>query len=289
MRAYFLLMLMLITSSVFAQQQINMDTTKSMNMKGMKMDTVKRSSKKAKKRMSATMDMDDMDMSGMKMDISKSMDMNMTSQYSRDIPMSRDGSGTSWVPDETPAYAYIIPISGWTTMVHGSFFARYDNQDLFKQGSRGGKQFDVPDWFMAMTQHKVGSGGLFSINTMFSFDPFLVGPGGYPLLYQTGESYKGKPLVDIQHPHDLFAELSANYTQKIAKDADLSFSFGYPGEPALGPPVFMHRLSAMDDPDAPLGHHYQDATHITFGRSYFRFEDKQCKIRRIDIYRPRTG
>jgi len=100
---------------------------------------------------------------------------------------------------------------------------------------------------------------------MFSLDPILVGPGGYPLLYQTGESYKGKPLVDIQHPHDLFSELSANYTQKIAKDADLSFSFGYPGEPALGPPVFMHRLSAMDDPDAPLGHHYQDATHITFG------------------------
>jgi len=100
---------------------------------------------------------------------------------------------------------------------------------------------------------------------MFSFDPFLVGPGGYPLLFQTGESYKGKKLVDMQHPHDLFAELSANYTQKIAKDADVSISAGYPGEPALGPPVFMHRLSAMNDPDAPLSHHYSDATHITFG------------------------
>jgi hypothetical protein len=27
----------------------------------------------------------------------------------------------------------------------------------------------------------------------------------------------------------------------------------------------MHRLSAMDDPDAPLGHHWQDSTHVTFG------------------------
>jgi hypothetical protein len=41
--------------------------------------------------------------------------------------------------------------------------------------------------------------------------------------------------------------------------------FGYPGEPALGAPTFMHRLSAMDNPDAPIGHHWEDSTHITFG------------------------
>ncbi len=27
----------------------------------------------------------------------------------------------------------------------------------------------------------------------------------------------------------------------------------------------MHRLSAMNNPDAPLSHHWQDSTHITFG------------------------
>jgi hypothetical protein len=217
-----------------------------------------------------------MDMGDMKMDTMPSMQMN--SQFSRDLPMNRDGSGTSWVPDETPIYAYMIPGKKWTTMIHGSLFAMYNNQDLLKQGSRGGKIFDAPDWLMAMTQHKVGNNGLFSINTMFSMDPFLVGPGGYPLLYQTGESYKGKKLVDMQHPHDLFAELSLAYTQKVAKDADLSFSFGYPGEPALGPPVFMHRLSAMDDPDAPLSHHYQDATHITFGVATMGFRVKDVKL-----------
>lgn len=163
-------------------------------------------------------------------------------------------------------------------MIHGSLFARYNNQDLFKQGSRGGKKVDAPDWLMAMTQRKVGKNGLFAINTMFSFDPFLVGAGGYPLLYQTGESYKGQELVDKQHPHDLFAELSVAYTQRVAKDADISASFGYPGEPALGPPVFMHRLSAMNDPDAPLGHHYQDATHITFGVATLGFRIKDVKL-----------
>jgi hypothetical protein len=131
---------------------------------------------------------------------------------------------------------------------------------------------------MAMTQTKVGTNGLFAINTMFSFDPFTVGAAGYPLLYQTGESYRGQKLVDKQHPHDLFAELSVGYTQRVAKDADVSVSFGYPGEPALGPPVFMHRLSAMNDPDAPLGHHYQDATHITFGVATLGFRYKDLKL-----------
>jgi hypothetical protein len=219
-----------------------------------------------------------MDMSDVKMDSGSMKSMKMNSQYSLDVPMSRDGSGTSWVPDETPMYAYMIHGKKWMTMIHGSFFLRYNKQDLFNSGNRGGKKIDAPNWLMAMTQRQVGKNGLFSINTMLSFDPFLVGPGGYPLLYQTGESYKGKKLVDKQHPHDLFAELSANYTQRVAKDADLSLSFGYPGEPALGPPVFMHRLSAMNNPDAPLSHHYADASHITFGTSTLGFRYKDVKL-----------
>jgi hypothetical protein len=217
-----------------------------------------------------------MNMGDMKMDTMASMRMN--SQYSLGLPMNRDGSGTSWVPDETPMYAYMIHSKKWMTMIHGSFFLRYNKQDLFNSGRRGGSKVDAPNWLMVMTQRQVGKNGLFSVNTMFSFDPFLVGPGGYPLLYQTGESYKGKKLVDIQHPHDLFAELSVNYSQRVAKDADVSLSFGYPGEPALGPPVFMHRLSAMNDPDAPLSHHYSDATHITFGVSTLGFRYKDLKL-----------
>jgi hypothetical protein len=219
-----------------------------------------------------------MDMGNMKTDSGSMMSMKMNSQYSLDLLMNRDGSGTSWVPDETPMYAYMIHGKKWMTMIHGSFFLRYNKQDLFNSGSRGGKKFDAPNWLMAMTQRQVGKNGLFSINTMFSFDPLLVGPGGYPLLFQTGESYKGKKLVDVQHPHDLFDELNINYTQRVAKEADISLSFGYPGEPALGPPVFMHRVSAMNNPDAPLSHHYADATHITFGTSTLGFRYKDIKL-----------
>jgi hypothetical protein len=75
-------------------------------------------------------------------------------------------------------YGYMFHGKKWMTMIHGSFFIRYTDQDAFNEGSRGGKQFDVPDWFMLMTQRQVGSNGLFSLNTMFSFDPFLVGLAG---------------------------------------------------------------------------------------------------------------
>lgn len=204
--------------------------------------------------------------------------MQMNSQFSLDVPMNRDGSGTSWMPDESPMYAYMIHGKKWMTMIHGNFFLRYNNQDIFKSGNRGGAKFDVPNMVMAMTQTKVGANGLFAVNTMFSADPFLVGAGGYPLLYQTGESYKGNKLVDKQHPHDLFAELNVAYTQRIAKQTDITAAFGFPGEPALGPPVFMHRLSGINDPNAPLSHHYQDATHITFGVATLGFRYRDMKV-----------
>lgn len=204
--------------------------------------------------------------------------MMMSSQLSLDLPMNRNGSGTSWMPDETPMYAYMIHGKKWSSMVHGSLFARYTNQDLFKKGSRGAHEFDAPNWLMGMTQRKVGRNGLFSANAMISLDPFLVGLDGYPLLYQTGESYKDQKLVDRQHPHDLFAELNVSYAQRIAKNTDVYVSVGYPGEPALGPPVFMHRSAAMNNPDAPLQHHYADATHITFGVATLGFRYKDVKI-----------
>ena len=202
----------------------------------------------------------------------------MTSKFSLDLPMNRDGSGTSWVPDETPIYAYMIHGKKWMTMIHGDFFFRYNKQDVFNAGSRGGSKFDAPNMVMLMTQRRVGRNGLFAINTMISLDPFTVGNGGYPLLFQTGESYKGNILVDRQHPHDLFAQLSLAYTHKVAANTDVSLSVGYPGEPAIGPPVFMHRISGWNSPDAVLGHHYQDATHIAFGVATLGLRHKNFKL-----------
>lgn len=189
----------------------------------------------------------------------------MSHSTSLNLPMTRDGSGTGWAPDLSPMYGWMHHSPHWMYMVHGNVDLRYTAQDVFKDGSRGGAKWDAPNWIMGMAQRRVGTKGLLHFNLMMSLDRLTLGGAGYPLLFQTGESWKGIPLVDHQHPHDLFAEVSASYAYALSKNQDLFLYLGYPGEPALGPVAFMHRPSAFYDPDAPLSHHWQDATHITFG------------------------
>ncbi|QJB39368.1 hypothetical protein HF324_16475 [Chitinophaga oryzae] len=208
---------------------------------------------------------------GMKMDTARSpekmgpMQMPMNHAFSLNLPMNRNGSGTSWLPDASPMYGYMFHSRKWMYMVHGNLFLRYTNQDIGRKGVRGGDKFGAPNWFMLMAQRKVGRRGLFHYEVMLSFDRLTEGGAGYPLLFQSGESWKGQPLVDRQHPHDLFSGLSVGYTYALSKNTDIYASFGYPGEPALGSVAFMHRPSAMNNPDAPISHHWNDGTHITFG------------------------
>src|SRR5690348_15873826 len=101
---------------------------------------------------------------------------------------------------------------------------------------------------MGMAQRPIGKNGLLLFRGMASRDALTEGGYGYPLLFQSGESWEGKPLVDRQHPHDLISELSAAYTYSASKDLDLSAYIGYPGEPALGPVAFMHRVSSLPNP-----------------------------------------
>lgn len=202
----------------------------------------------------------------------------MSHAFSLNLPMNRNGSGTGWLPDEAPMYGYMLHGKKWMYMLHGNLFMRYNHQDIGRAGSRGGSSFDAPNWVMGMAQRQVGKRGLLRFSTMLSLDPLTVGLNGYPLLFQSGEAYKGKPLVDRQHPHDLFAELSVGYTHMISKDIDVFGYFGYPGEPALSGTAFMHRPSSLYNPEAPLGHHWQDATHITFGVATAGFRYKNVKL-----------
>lgn len=189
----------------------------------------------------------------------------MSHAYSPELPMSRNGSGTGWLPDSTPMFGYMVHSQKWMYMFHGSAFFRYNKQDVTGKGTRGDEKWDAPNWLMAMGQRRVGEKGLFHFSTMFSLDNVISGGSGYPLLFQTGETYKGAPLVDRQHPHDLFSELSLSYSHSFNKKTDAYVYLGYPGEPALGSVAFMHRISASYNPDAPLSHHWNDGTHITFG------------------------
>jgi len=199
------------------------------------------------------------------MPMEHAMDIPMGHAYSLELPMGRNGSGTSWLPDASPMYGIMLHSKKWMYMLHGNIALRYTKQDLGNKGSRGGDLFDTPNWFMAMGQRKVGQKGLFHFDVMLSLDRFTEGGDGYPLLFQTGETWKGNPLVDKQHPHDIFSALSIGYTHALSEKSDLSIYLGYPGEPALGSVAFMHRPSAFSNPDAPISHHWNDGTHITFG------------------------
>jgi hypothetical protein len=201
----------------------------------------------------------------------------MSHAYSLNLPMNRNSSGTGWLPDASPMYGYMLHSKKWMYMFHGNLFIRYNDQDIGNEGTRGDTKVDAPNWFMAMGQRRAGERGLFHFSAMFSLDP-LFGGEGYPLLFQTGETFQDKPLVDRQHPHNLFSELSIAYTQSFTKDFDAFVYLGYPGEPALGPVAFMHRPSSLNNLDSPLGHHWQDATHITFGVATMGFRYKILKL-----------
>ncbi len=188
--------------------------------------------------------------------------------------MSQEGSGTSWVPSSSPIYAKQWMNDNWMVMLHGNLFVRYTNQS----GPRGERTFDAPNWIMGMAQHPLGENGQITFRSMVSFDRLTEGGSGYPLLLQTGESWQGKPLIDRQHPHDLFAELAVAYSYRFQDNFGGFLYVGYPGEPALGPNVFMHRASAEGSPDAPIGHHWQDATHISFGVATVGFAFNRVKL-----------
>lgn len=170
------------------------------------------------------------------------------------------GSGTSWQPDTSPTYMMDKVSGNWLFMFHYNTVVGVNSQG----GPRGTTKFESANWFMPIAYRRVGPGTL-QLRGMFSAEPFTFPPGGSPLLFQTGETYKGQPLIDRQHPHDLFMELSASYIVPLGERGTWFTYFGYPGEPALGPPAFMHRASASENPSATLSHHLQDSTHISFG------------------------
>jgi hypothetical protein len=188
-----------------------------------------------------------------------------------DYSMSREASGTAWQPEAAQVDMGHARRGSWDLMYMGIANAVY--ADAHSQGElsadsrvqgRGGQDFFVESMAM-LTAQRAARGGVLGLRAMLSLDPALVGEDGYPLLFQTGETSDGVPLIDRQHPHDLFMELAVSFSRKLGEGRSAFVYAGLPGEPALGPVTFMHRASGMDNPEAPLGHHWLDSTHITFG------------------------
>lgn len=201
-----------------------------------------------------------MDMGPLMVMNGEDMGIRVGSSETNVMSMGAMGSGTSWQPSSGPLHMHHKMAGDWLLMFHYNLIAGINRQG----GPRGVTKADSANWFMPMAYRKIGKGTL-QLRGMFSAEPFTFAPGGSPLLFQTGETYKGEPIIDRQHPHDLFMELSAQYTLGLGEHGTWYTYFGYPGEPALGPVAFPHRMSASENPSATLSHHLQDSTHIAFG------------------------
>lgn len=176
------------------------------------------------------------------------------------IPFSRLGSGTSWLPDSSPMRAIHGSAGDWMLMLHGAAFGQFDHQGT----RRGDTQWGLTDWEM-LTAARAAAGGLFHVNLMTSLEALVLGKRGYPELLQSGGTYSQARLVNYQHPHDLAMEAAIVYDHSLTRQLASGLYVAAVGEPALGPVAFMHRPSADVDPFAPLGHHWQDAAHESFG------------------------
>jgi len=201
----------------------------------------------------------DMGMSGQPQSGPTIHGMNMGGMVSS-MPSFHASSGSSWQPASVPETMWMITRGNWDLMVHGAVFVTYNQQG----GPRGEGKAESTNYLMSMEQHRLGSGTLL-LRQMFSAESLTSPHPGFPELFQTGETYHGQPLVDHQHPHNVFAELAALYTLPINEKVSWLLYGGPSAEPALGPVTYMHRQSASENPEAPLGHHLQDSTHTSFG------------------------
>lgn len=176
-------------------------------------------------------------------------------------PISREASGTSWQPDLARHGGMHGQAGGWMLMSHAELNLIHTDQ----AAPRGDAMTFVAGMIMGSARRDFADGSMLNLRVMLSPDP-LMGEEGYPLLLAAGETADGtRLLVDRQHPHDLFMELSASYAWRLSDRDSLFLYGGLPGEPAFGPPAFMHRPAAVAGPEAPITHHWLDSTHITFG------------------------
>jgi hypothetical protein len=181
--------------------------------------------------------------------------------------------------------------SGWHWSLEGRVFLGYNYQ---KREFTDFDEVESQNWVMTALSKTFSSGSGFQLNGMFSLEPFTLRDIGSPQVFQTGETFQGAPLVDYQHPHDLITNLGASFTQPIGATW-LTVSAYAVGPAPIGPPVFMHRASAADNPQSPLAHHYLDATHVTpgvvsiaverngFGLEFGAFHGREPDEDRLDL------
>lgn len=183
---------------------------------------------------------------------------------SSSIARARTASGTSWLPAASSTRMRMFMHGAYMLSLDGNLTAAYNAQGT----KRGAHETSLVDWEMLMVERAM-RGSALQLRIMTSLEPLTIGGDGYALLLQTGGTYRHGVLRDRQHPHDALLELATNVTRPLGsafgQALEASLYAAAVGEPAAGPVAYMHRTSAQNDPFAPLGHHWQDASHQSFG------------------------
>lgn len=179
---------------------------------------------------------------------------------------TREASGTAWLPPVTPMYGVHRPWGGWDVRLNGVLFlqALYEPGDRHRTGGAGSRQMGSLNWGMFAARRSL-AGGRVGFRTMLSAEPWTVPGCGSLSFLATGEVCDGDTIHDRQQAHDLFMELAVDYDRQLGGAWRWQVYAGLAGEPALGPPGYPHRASAMANPLGPMTHHWLDSTHVTFG------------------------
>jgi hypothetical protein len=163
--------------------------------------------------------------------------------------------------DHQPEHPHDTMTGAWRWSIEGVAFGGYNYQ---RREFTDFDEIESQNWLMTSAAKTFDSGANVDVIGMFSLEPFTLRKIGSPQVFQTGETFNGAPLIDYQHPHDLIMNLGAAFAQPFGSTT-VTLSAYAVGPAPIGPPVFMHRASAAMNPQAPLSHHYLDATHITPG------------------------
>lgn len=211
--------------------------------------------------------------------MSNGMQMNEAGMYLMSM-----ASGTSMNPLSWPMPMLMRRSGSWNLMLMGQAFI----VDIQQSGPRGGDKLYSPNAFMFSAEHSIGNGSLM-LQSMLSLEPATITNRSYPFLFQTGETAYGRPLVDAQHPHNLFMALGVQYAHPLGDDTILQLYYAPVGDPALGPVAYPHRASAAELPQAPLSHHWQDSTHIADNVATIALKHKWVRLEASGFYGSEPG
>ncbi len=170
------------------------------------------------------------------------------------------------MPQVTPMQGIHRPWRGWDIRLNGvvNVQALFEPRDRHRTGGPDRRQVGSVNWGM-FTARRNAHGGRFGIRTMLSAEPWTVPGCGSLSFLAVGEVCEGDTIHDRQQQHDLFMELAVDYDRPLRGAWRWQVYAGLAGEPALGPPGYPHRASAIANPIGPVTHHWLDSTHVSFG------------------------